>query len=138
MLTISQTSISGRHSSQVGQPRVRLLLLLLCGLTAGRTFGAGPSPIPVDFSRDVRPILAENCFACHGPDAGGRQAGLGFDAPAAPFRRLASGHTAMGAGRASASELMRRVGIAGRGSMPPAGTGKKLSPAQIETLRRWI
>ena len=104
-------------------------------------FAAGAAPgreAAVDYTRDVRPILAENCFACHGADAGKRQAGLRLDVAEGAVLRLPSGRSALVPGRPEASELMARITAENARAMPPAATGKKLSARQIDTLRRWV
>jgi hypothetical protein len=98
---------------------------------------AGDSP--VDFSRDIRPILAQNCFQCHGPDDAGRQAGLRLDERAAATTTLESGQQAIAPGNAAASELLERISTNDENVvMPPLETGKHLSAEQIAMLRRWI
>src|SRR5687767_4391026 len=104
-------------------------------------FAAGAAPRrerPVDYTRDVRPILAENCFACHGADAGKRQAGLRLDVAEGAVQRLPSGKSALVPGRPAASEMIARITAENARVMPPAVTGKKLSGAQVDTLRRWV
>jgi mono/diheme cytochrome c family protein len=96
---------------------------------------AQPGPSKVDFDRDVRPILSENCFACHGFDANKRQAGLRLDVADGPYKRLPSGKFAVVPGNPAASELVRRVT---ERTMPPESSGKKLTAAQIATLRAWV
>src|SRR5690606_36684973 len=61
----------------------------------------------VDYNRDVRPILAENCFACHGADGNKRQANLRLDQAQSAFAVLASGHAAVVPGKPNASELVK-------------------------------
>lgn len=96
---------------------------------------AAKVPATLDFERDVRPILSENCFACHGFDANKRMAGLRLDVPDGPFTRLPTGHAAVMRRRPDDSALVRR--IAGR-TMPPPAAGKRLTDAQIGVLRRWV
>src|SRR5215207_4495982 len=92
-----------------------------------------------DFVRDVRPILAEHCFACHGPDSGKRQAGLRLDRPDDAVARLESGKVAIQPGKAKESELVSRIESADPDLvMPPPETKKILSTGQKELLRRWI
>jgi cytochrome c553 len=86
------------------------------------------------FNRDVRPILAENCFACHGPDSASRKAGLRLDQ-----RESAVKLGAIAPGQPDESELVSRIfADESGGRMPPPASHKILSPAQKETLRRWI
>lgn len=86
----------------------------------------------VDFGRDVRPLLSDHCFACHGPDAAQRQADLRLDLAA----DLAATVTA---GDPDSSILIERVESQDRDlRMPPAEFHKPLSGAQVDTLRRWV
>ena len=94
---------------------------------------------PVDFTREIRPILAKKCFACHGPDDEQRQAGLRLDQRDGALARLESGATAIVPGKSSDSELIRRITAADTSErMPPADTGITLDPPQVELLQRWI
>ncbi|HJQ79461.1 MAG TPA: PSD1 and planctomycete cytochrome C domain-containing protein [Lacipirellulaceae bacterium] len=94
---------------------------------------------PLDFNRDVRPILSNKCFACHGPDEKQRQAGLRLDRVESATAELESGVTAIKPGDPEASELIRRITHADESQrMPPAESGKPLTPEEIAVLRRWI
>ena len=87
---------------------------------------------PVRFNRDVRPILSENCFECHGPDAAKRKADLRLDAGVL-------GQALIAAGKLGESELFQRITHADpEERMPPADFGRALTAAEVETLRRWI
>ena len=92
----------------------------------------------VDFQRDVRPILSDTCFACHGPDANARQANLRLDTRDAAFADR-GGYRVIVPGNPDASRLYQRMShpeaIA---RMPPAGAERHPTPAQVETIRRWI
>lgn len=88
------------------------------------------------FNRDIRPILSEHCFACHGPDANKRKADLRLDTEEGAFADL-GGYTAIVRGKASDSELIKRV-TDDIQPMPPEKFDKPLSTTQIELLRRWI
>lgn len=93
----------------------------------------------LDFNRDVRPILSENCFKCHGFDNKNRAAGLRLDLREGATVKLESGAIAVVPSDLAASELIKRVEHADANEvMPPPSTGKKLTAAQIETLKRWI
>ena len=93
----------------------------------------------IDFNRQVRPILSDTCYKCHGPDAKERQAGLRLDQQEGAFAKLDSGATAIVAGDLAASELVRRITSTDPDQlMPPPESGKKLTAAQIETLKRWV
>jgi len=109
----------------------RTLAIGVVLLLATRLSAAEPK---VDFNRDVRPILSENCFKCHGPDEAERKAKLRLDDRAVALKR-----EAFVPGKADASELVARlVEIDPNKQMPPAKSGKKLTPQQIATLKRWI
>ena len=90
---------------------------------------------PVRYQRDIRPILASNCFKCHGPDL--KKGELDLQSFAAATKKLASGATAIVPEKPDSSELLRRVTThAVDERMPPKG--ESLKPAQIETLKQWI
>ncbi len=91
------------------------------------------------FNRDIRPILAGACFQCHGADEKQRKAGLRLDLSEIAFKPAESGATAIVPGKPAESELLKRL-LATDDSvrMPPPNSGKKITPAQIETLKRWI
>ena len=92
---------------------------------------------PLRFDRDIRPILSENCYACHGP--GEQEAGLRLDSAEEAARRLASGMRAIVAGDAAASEMIVRINAADPGViMPPPHSKKTLTAEQKELLTRWI
>jgi hypothetical protein len=93
-----------------------------------------PAPAPLHYNADIRPILSENCFACHGPDSAARKANLRLD-----VRDFALGAGAFVPGHPDKSKLIARV-LATESSrqMPPLSSHKKLTAAQKETLRRWI
>ena len=93
----------------------------------------------VTFNRDIRPILSDNCFRCHGPDEKQRQAGLRLDVPDLARKPAESGATAIVPGRLDESELIRRITSSDADRhMPPTNFGKTLTAAQIELLKRWI
>ncbi len=92
-----------------------------------------------DFLRDVRPILAQNCFKCHGPDDKTREGGLRLDLREAALAPADSGQAAIVPGQADKSELVRRILSADESEvMPPPASKKPLTAAQKETLRQWI
>lgn len=93
----------------------------------------------LDFNRDIRPILSDNCFACHGFDAKKRKADLRLDVAEGAFKRSKEGTVAVKAGDPAASELIKRILTKDEDDlMPPADSHKKLTSAQIETLKRWV
>ncbi|WP_339908081.1 PSD1 and planctomycete cytochrome C domain-containing protein [Symmachiella dynata] len=94
---------------------------------------------PVDFNRDVRPILSKKCFPCHGPDAGSREGGLRLDLRDAALGEADSGQRAIVPGNAASSELIARIAADDDSlRMPPAETGDPLTKSQIDLLHRWI
>lgn len=108
--------------------RTRILLPIVFGIAL--FVPATGRADPVRFNRDVLPILADRCFACHGPDAAKRKGDLRLD-------READARKAVG--KADASELIRRITSADADErMPPKATGRELSKTEIDTLRRWI
>ena len=94
----------------------------------------------LSYNRDVRPILASNCFACHGPDRNNRQMGLRLDREDAAKAALPSGAIAVVAGEPEKSAVMQRITHPDEQKrMPHVSSGKdRLSATQIATLRRWI
>jgi hypothetical protein len=89
---------------------------------------------PISFSRDVRPILADNCFPCHGPDTGRRKADLRLD-----VRETALESEAIVPGKPDESTLIERIFAEDASErMPPPSARKTLTAAQKEILRRWI
>jgi hypothetical protein len=107
---------------------VWLALSLPCAAVAAR----------IEFNRDVRPILADKCFTCHGPDSG-KKLPLRLDSEAAAKADLGGGRHAVVDGHPESSELVQRI-TADKPAirMPPAYSGLKLSDAEIATLRQWI
>ncbi len=94
---------------------------------------------PLDFQRDVRPILVEHCFHCHGLDDKSREAGLRLDVRDSATAKLESGATALVPGNVAMSELFKRITATDPSEvMPPMNVKKRLTPAEIKTLERWI
>ncbi|MGV3721531.1 MAG: DUF1549 domain-containing protein, partial [Actinomycetota bacterium] len=116
-------------------PGLLAVSLASCFLGSSLLAAAPAAPGPVDFDRDVRPILADKCFACHGFDPGKRAAGLRLDTAEGATAALASGHRAVVPGNAQQSELVARVTAK---TMPPPGNPKRLSDKEIDLLRRWV
>jgi len=93
----------------------------------------------VDFNRDIRPILSDHCYACHGPDANKRKANLRFDLKESALGKAKSGEVAVVPGSPEKSEMIRRLTATDLDDvMPPAKENKALKPAQVELLKRWI
>jgi hypothetical protein len=109
-------------------------------MTPGLAPAAGPlSGRKVDYNREVRPILAKNCFACHGQDEAKRAKGLRLDLREAAVKPLKNGDVAIVPGDPDSSELIARLVEEDETlRMPPKKTGGRLAPAEVETLRRWV
>ncbi|MFN5757097.1 MAG: PSD1 and planctomycete cytochrome C domain-containing protein [Planctomycetia bacterium] len=91
------------------------------------------------YNRDIRPILSENCFGCHGPDDHDRKAGLRLDVPQPDTPPTDSGLAAIVQGKPEESEVIARILSDDPDLvMPPPESNKSLTAAQKETLRRWI
>jgi hypothetical protein len=94
---------------------------------------------PVDFAREIRPILSENCFACHGPDAPKRKAELRLDTRDGAFGKGESGAHAFVPGKPADSEALKRIlSTDPEEMMPPPKEHKKLKPGQVDLLKRWL
>jgi hypothetical protein len=90
---------------------------------------------PVDFSRDIQPLLAKRCFSCHGPDT--REGGLRLDEAAGAIAALDSGNRAIVPGTAAESEILTRITSNDPDiRMPPEGP--RLTATQVDAIKRWI
>ncbi len=99
----------------------------------GNLFAAEPLPDIVEFNRDIRPILSNNCFLCHGPDKGRRKAGMRLDLEAEAKK------DAIVPGKLSESELWTRINNSDVDErMPPKGSKKELDAHQIALIKKWI
>src|SRR5947207_2414919 len=93
----------------------------------------------LDFNRDIRPILSDHCYACHGPDENKRKAGLRLDRPEEALITLKSGNRAIVPGDVEKSTLVQRLTSGDPDEvMPPPKEGKPLSVEQIKLLTRWV
>ena len=116
---------------------LRAVLLVAIGPLASGVLGGGePEDAPPSFRRDVRPLLSENCFLCHGPDPGTREAELRLDR-AADALADRGGYAAVVPGQPDQSELWLRVSSPSD-PMPPKRHGAALDPGQLDVLERWI
>src|SRR6266511_421875 len=107
-------------------------VLLSSGIAS--TGVAAKSPEKLSYNRDVRPVLSDNCFFCHGPDQNKRKGKLRLD-----VREEAISKHAIVPGKPAESELVKRLYATDPDDlMPPPESHKKLTPAQKEVFRRWI
>jgi mono/diheme cytochrome c family protein len=120
-----------------GSPCILAVAILVAAFTvfSGEpTAAQPPQRPPVDFARDVQPLLASKCVRCHGPQTA--EAGLRFDSRKAAINKLESGNSAIVPGHPGDSEILKRVTAEPSERMPPEG--EPLSPQQVDTIRRWI
>jgi hypothetical protein len=117
-----------------GRPRSGIPILALLALAAGTATASAAEKPGLQYNRDIRPILAENCFPCHGPDSAARKADLRLDR-----RDAAISYGAITPGDTEASELWVRINSQDPEEvMPPKATTKTLTPKQKDLLGRWI
>src|SRR5438132_477572 len=120
---------------RVKWPRFRLVL---APLVLGAACAPAAAKDKIDFHRDIRPILSEACFQCHGPDEKQRKADLRLDRKDGAFADLGE-HRVIAPGKPEQSEMFLRItSTDAKKHMPPPKSGKKLSAGQIETIRQWI
>src|SRR5713101_1471624 len=126
----------GRWLGILGIP---LGILVLISSAKPQVKSEAKSAPTVDFNRQILPLLSENCFACHGPDAGQRKAKLRLDTKEGAFAELRSGGHAIVPGKSSESKMIEKITAADpKDRMPPAKTGKQLKSEQIVLLKQWI
>jgi hypothetical protein len=114
---------------------LRFLFVLLA--VSGCRLMAATEPA-LDFNREVRPILAQHCFHCHGQDAKERKAKLRLDEPGSATA-VRDGHAAIVPGKPSESELVKRLHTSDPDDlMPPPEAKRPLSPEQMAVLERWV
>ncbi len=93
----------------------------------------------LEFNRDIRPILSNNCFLCHGPDPKHREGGLRLDQREGALAKLESGKAGIVPGDLSASEIVKRITSHNADEqMPPKASGKSLTAAEIALLKQWV
>ena len=115
-----------------------LITCLALGLLVAGASSQAASIDPIDFQRQVRPILSDNCFACHGPDAETRMADLRLDTREGAFAQRQNGSPVI-PGDFNTSLLYKRVTHQNEIlRMPPAHSKKELTEDQIEILKSWI
>ncbi|HUY91023.1 MAG TPA: PSD1 and planctomycete cytochrome C domain-containing protein [Pirellulales bacterium] len=113
---------------------LRCRLWLTTAVLLGAASGAQAAPPELDFNRDIRPILSENCFYCHGQDANKRKADLRLD-----VREIALSSGAIVPNDPAAGQLVARINSSAPDEMmPPADSNRRLTAEQKKILERWI
>lgn len=139
---LARRNLAPRNLARRSIPLIRVVVLAavlaLPGVVLAKPLRAGGDR-PISFNRDIRPILAENCFTCHGPDKNKRKGGLRLDLAEEATRKLDSGARAIVPARPSESRLLAVVSTDDDDDrMPPTKTGKRLTADQIALIREWI
>ena len=111
-------------------PLLSVVVVLACLTAQGQS---------VEFNQHIRPLLSNKCFACHGPDANQREAGLRLDLEASATAKLASGARAIVPGDLNQSEIWQRINSEDEFSrMPPKEHSNPLSSAEKQLIKQWI
>lgn len=120
------------------QPALRPnLWVFIVGFLACSLVARGETKI--DFSRDIQPLLSDNCYKCHGPDEKARKAKLRLDIPEGAFGTDEDGRTIVAPGKTGDSELITRISSSDPDEvMPPPKSNRHLTPQQIELITRWV
>lgn len=117
--------------------RFSFLLCVLCASAV--SLFAAPIPDKIDFNRDVRPILSENCFFCHGPDKNKRKADLRLDTKEGLFTAIENKRFPVLPGHPEQSEIFKRITTTDDDErMPDPKSGKHLTDHDISVLKKWI
>ena len=129
--------LSGARSI-VGFGALGRLVVVAAVLAVSWSATAGePGQKPVDFNFEIRPILSDKCFKCHGPDPRNRKAGLRLDTREGAFGTTESGSRAVVPGNLEESELVSRITSSDETErMPPRSLGRTLSSREIDLLKR--
>lgn len=134
-LTFRRHPLVAACSSNRLVPCIAVMVSLACLVPAA----SRADESSLDFSRDILPLLSENCFKCHGPDESNREAGLRLDQQDSALAELDSGDTAVVPGKSGASALYQRIVSKDSGlRMPPIDSGKSLSDEEIARVKQWI
>lgn len=132
-ISIAYSHRRGRLVRERGHCRAFVMVLLIAASGGTPSLRAADH---VDFSRDVLPILTENCFLCHGPDAKTRKAKLRLDVKDGALRTT---DPVIVPGKSTESELIHRITSTDpEEQMPPPKSSHKLSSQQVSLLKRWI
>src|SRR5262247_1510741 len=115
--------------------RQLLCLVTVCAAASG---ASAAEPYRVTFNRDIRPIMSDTCFRCHGPDRTARKAEMRLDIREEATKATRAGRIPIVPGDPDKSEVIRRIFSTGDTVMPPKSTHKELTETQKNTIRRWI
>ncbi|MES2708328.1 MAG: PSD1 and planctomycete cytochrome C domain-containing protein [Verrucomicrobiota bacterium] len=119
--------------------KLRLLSAVLLCVPLSPVLRAADDAAPLSFNRDLRPILSDRCFACHGFDPKKREAKLRLDTPEGAFAKNEDGDAAIVPGNPEASLVWQRIVTTDKDDvMPPPESHKDLKPAEKELIRKWI
>jgi Protein of unknown function (DUF1553)/Protein of unknown function (DUF1549)/Planctomycete cytochrome C len=141
------TRLRHRHRRSIAEPRafphtptlLGMLLAFAASPVSAALAGSADGTKTVAYNRDIRPILADKCFKCHGPDAKERKGKLRLDNARDALASAGSGSRAIVPGKIDESELYRRITSDDpEERMPPAKTGKSLSAGEVARLKTWI
>src|SRR5687768_1301687 len=139
--------MAGRRENKMQSFRIKLVVpiaLVAGSMLCFRAYPQRPaapsaSSGSIDFGRDIRPILSDKCFACHGPDVVNNKSKLRFDTETHALADLGGGRRAIVRGQPEQSQLIRRVTAENAAlRMPPVSSGRKLTKQEIEKLTAWI
>ncbi|MBM3847124.1 MAG: DUF1553 domain-containing protein [Verrucomicrobia bacterium] len=119
--------------------RLSAFILSLSVMLLDAQAGASPRSAKIEFNREIRPVLSDACFHCHGPDKNERKAGLRLDIREEALKATQSGEFPIVPGQPEKSELIRRITTTdSEDRMPPPKAHKTLTAAQMDLLRQWI
>jgi hypothetical protein len=124
-----------RNAAMFAVKSFRSAIFLLLGMPSLSLLSA---PATIEYNREVRPILSENCFPCHGTDAAARKAKLRLDNFEDATAQREDSAAAIVPGKPNESEIIRRILDTGDDIMPPEKSHKVLTAAQKELLKRWV
>src|SRR5690606_5316333 len=128
-------------------PSLSLLVMLSawcfnsCSSGSESSMEEEPIPTEISYNLDIRPIFSDKCFACHGPDANKREAGLRLDIAEEAYKALEEnpGSHAIVPGKPKSSQAFLRVSTQDESLvMPPPETNLSLSPREIKLIEKWI